>query len=120
MFDKTFVSEVTQALILAMIPVLIPVLISLAVSSWRKTKAEIQAMSPEIYNALIMTAKIAVQAAEQLAMAGVIQEKKRYAIDRVTILLEQQGIVMDVSAISAAIESAVLEEFNKYKLEAQK
>lgn len=119
MFDKEFVSEVLQTLILASIPVLIPILISMAIAYWRKVSAEIQEKAPVTYQALRIVASIAVQAAEQLAMAGVIQEKKQYAIEQVKLLLEQQGIKMDIESISVAIEAAVLEEFNRHKLEAQ-
>lgn len=116
MFDKDFVSQLLQTVILAAIPVLVPILVSIAIAYWRKVKAEIQEKAPVAYSALQIAARIAVRAAEQLAMGGVIQEKKRYAIDRVKLLLEGQGITMDIESISAAIEAAVLEEFNRYKL----
>ena len=119
MFDKDFVSQLLQTVILAAIPVLVPIMVSIAIAYWRKVKAEIQEKAPVAYEALKVAARIAVQAAEQLAMTGDIQEKKRYAIDRVKLLLEGQGITMDIESISAAIEAAVLEQFNSHKLNAK-
>ena len=119
MFDKDFVSQLLQTVILAAIPVVVPIMVSIAIAYWRKVKAEIQEKAPVAYEALKVAARIAVQAAEQLAMTGVIQEKKRYAIDRVKLLLEGQGITMDIESISAAIEAAVLEQFNSHKLNAK-
>lgn len=120
MFDMEFVSEVLQTLILALIPVLVPVLVSIAIIYWRKAKVEIQAKlseihakAPVVYEALMIAARIAVEAAEQLALSGKIQEKKQFAIDFVENLLAQQGIKMDLDIISAAIESALLQTINK-------
>ena len=117
MFDSEFVSKVLEAFIMATIPVLIPVLVSVAIAYWKKVKAEIE---PNVYSALYSAATIAVRAAEQLAMSGVIQEKKQYAIDQVTLMMKERGINIDFQTISAMIESVVLEEFNLHKLEDNK
>ena len=64
-------------------------------------------------------ATIAVRAAEQMKLAEEITNKKEYAINVVTEMLEGAHIKIDLVSISAAVEAAVLEEFNKAKVVTQ-
>lgn len=57
-------------------------------------------------------AEVAVQAAEQLYGRQNGDDKKAYAESVVQAALEKQGIKVDVPALEAAIEAAVMREFN--------
>ncbi len=60
-------------------------------------------------------AKVAVLAAEQSAASGFIEDKKAYALEVVENYLTKLGLKIDVGSIQAAIEAAVMSEFNKAK-----
>lgn len=57
-------------------------------------------------------ATVAVQAAEQLHLTGVINDKKAAAIDVLVRELATKGIKVDATAIDTAIEAAVMNAFN--------
>lgn len=61
---------------------------------------------------VISVATMAVQAAEQVYGSEAGQDKKQFALDYVKAELTRRNIQVDVDAISAAIESAVMAEFN--------
>lgn len=63
-------------------------------------------------NTLTDIARTAVQAAEQTHIAGAITDKKASALATATAMLKDHGIQVSAQAIDAAIESAVLSEFN--------
>jgi hypothetical protein len=53
-----------------------------------------------------------VQAAEQAKIAGLIQEKKAYALALAQEWLKSRGWKLDIILIEGLIEQAVFEEFN--------
>lgn len=57
-------------------------------------------------------AKVAVLAAEQSGLSGLIEDKKNYAIRVAEQMLEERGIKIDLDTLTAAIEAAVLNELN--------
>lgn len=58
----------------------------------------------------------AVRAAEQGELSGIVQDKKRSAFNVVNAYLQQMGLTgITAEQIDAAIESAVLTQFNAYK-----
>ncbi len=61
-------------------------------------------------------ATIAVRAAEQMELAKKITDKKEYAVQVVTEMLKEANVKIDLVSISAAVEAAVMEEFNKAKV----
>ncbi len=82
-----------------------------AKKAWLEFKSD-QAGSAEI---LEMVAKMAVQAAEQVGMNEMIEDKKEYAMEVAEKRLAEYGLKIDLDIISAAIEAAVLSEFNSEK-----
>jgi len=60
-------------------------------------------------------AQMAVLAAEQSGLSGAIQNKKAYALDLVENALLERGIKINIHEIEAAIEAAVMAEFNMGK-----
>jgi hypothetical protein len=78
---------------------------------WAKAKA----YNPEAVDLLEMIAPMAVKAAEQAKLAGYLDDKKNYAIDLITSWLASKGVTIDAGLISAAIEAAVYDEFNRQK-----
>lgn len=66
---------------------------------------------------LKQAALFAVQAAEQAGMGGLIKDKKTYAVEVAQIWLANKGLTIDLELIAAAIEAAVLEQFNKDKVQ---
>ena len=57
---------------------------------------------------LLKIADVAVNAAEQLGIAGTIENKMEYAFAQVKLALAKQHLVYDDDTIKAAIESIVL------------
>lgn len=62
---------------------------------------------------ILDVARMAVLAAEQLGLTGVIDDKKSYAITVAERMLAERGIKVDIDALDAAIEAAVAEELNR-------
>lgn len=85
----------------------------------RRAWAEFRLMQPKAAELLEQIAPIAVRAAEQAHLGGLIQDKKTYALEYVEKWLAAQGMTIDLDLISAAIEAAVWEEFNKKRIEPQ-
>lgn len=96
---------------------LMPVLASLVAAwliakvklAWQETKTN----KPELVFFLEQFARMAVRAAEQSGAAGLIVDKRKYAFEIVEKMLLEKGWKIDLDVIYAAIEAAVLEEFNK-------
>lgn len=61
-------------------------------------------------------APVAVRAAEQLHLTGVIKDRKVYAIQFIQAIFDQRGVKVDAAFIANAVEAAVLQEFNWEKL----
>lgn len=113
MSTDTFLTELLKLVLSA-----VATIITAAVVPWviTKLKSLQSGIGETTWNAILDTAKIAVQAAEQSGLAGLIvnagQEKKRYAIEAMQNLLAARGIHLDVGAIESAIEAAVLTQLN--------
>lgn len=59
----------------------------------------------------------AVTAAESAGLAGQVSDKKSAAIQFASAMLASRGIKIDAEALDAAIEAAVLAQFNFWKIE---
>jgi hypothetical protein len=107
---------VTQFLNVFLPPVLVALaglLAGLAVQGLRLLSAKIKETQPELFDQMQWIAQTAVLAAEQAGVAGLVADKKEYAIEVVEAWLTQYGYGdIDIVMIEAAIEKAVLEEFN--------
>lgn len=80
-----------------------------------KTAAVLEESSPNVRWLLKEGATMAVRAAEQLGLKDEAFDKYKYAFEVLQTWLDDHGIEADVKLIEAAIEAAVLEEFNKPK-----
>lgn len=93
-----FVNSFAQSLLIALIPVLVAVLMRWAKQEWKRVHL------PEW---LANYAIVAVKAAEQANIAGLIEDKKPYAIEALQSFLDAHGVKLDANALDAAIEEAV-------------
>ena len=87
-------------------------LVGLAKQAWAKAHETIGA---EWSWALDEAVFMAVRAAEQLGLKDKVLVKKDWAVTKAQEILDARGIKVDVAIIEAAIEAAVLQEFNKNK-----
>ena len=111
------VGKILTAVLIAILPPL-----AVAVMRWLWAEAGFLFERMKTYNGTLMdmleaAAKFAVKAAEQAHLGEQIAEqyenKKAYALDMAERWLEAQGITgVDLDLLAAAIEKAVLEEFN--------
>jgi hypothetical protein len=106
------VSAVLQVVLVAVLSI-----VAQYVTRWLKAKSA-EALSaakdyqPSILAMVESIASVAVKAAEQAGAAGLIEDKKRYAMGVASKWLDDQGIIIDLSLISAAVEAAVLSELH--------
>lgn len=92
--------------LLALVAVLVP-LIGTAVRGFvNSQKANTN------FQTLANIARMAVLAAEQAGLAGVVTDKKASAIAAAQAMLADRGLKVDLTALDAAIEAAVASEFN--------
>ncbi len=102
---------IIQAVLLAIIAAIVPSLVK-----WLQAQAAYQLVrakhyQPELTAYLTECATFAVRAAEQSALAGLIENKKQYALEVGEKWLATKGIIIDLHLLEAAIEKAVLDEF---------
>jgi hypothetical protein len=112
--DLNYISELLQAILLAILPVL-------AVAGVRWLLGEVSVAKAKLTNEqqafLANAVKVAVLAAEQFGLVARIRDtyfdKRNFAIQYVTDALRQAGMTVNVAEITAQIEAAVLDEFNR-------
>lgn len=109
------VSSILQAVLLALIAAIVPSLVSWLKAQTALLIEKVRLNSPDVTDALVEAAYFAVKAAEQSKLAGLIEDKKDYALDVAEAWLEAKGIDIDLHLIEAAIEKAVGEEFPREK-----
>lgn len=114
MFDMNQVSELLQAILLAVLPVLAVAGVRWLLGEVSVQKAKLTAEQQKIVEAVV---KIAVLSAEQLGLTGKIREKKAYALSLARAYLADYGINIDLAYLDSMIEAAVLDEFNRWKSE---
>ena len=96
------------------LPVLAVFLIALLKAQVKKALAEVEKAKPHVYKNLWFYAEMAVQAAEQMELAGFVSDKKLYALDIVQKRLNANGFEeFDIEVLVAAIEAEVLKQFPK-------
>jgi LL-H family phage holin len=110
-FDLKTISELLQALVLAILPVVAGYV---ALYLKKKTDEVYVSLNQDTKYALGLVVKTAVFAAEQVYGNGAGAEKKAYAIEVVQKWVDGSGLKIDVSLIEAAIEEAVLENFPNF------
>lgn len=105
-----------ESFVVALVPILVPLLaawiLPKVIGAWKGLKDRLGD------NAWMLddVATIAVRAAEQAKVGALAAEKKDYAIGVAQAYLKEKGIKLDLALIDAAIEAAVLQEFNRAKL----
>jgi len=116
-FDWAAISSALQALVIAFLVPLAGFLARwlFAVGSYQKAQLSEQ-QNWVIDNAF----KTFVFAAEQMKLAGYIDDKLDWVIDRAEMWLTENEIIMDLEGIRARIEAIVAKELNLDKLTAPK
>ena len=94
-----------QSILLVVIPIVTVLVVRYIKGAWAK------AQWPE---QIVSLSRIAVQAAEQMHLAELIQEKKPYALGVLQNLLDSHQIKLNAVKLEAAIEAAVYEA-NRYQ-----
>lgn len=113
-------NAILETVLKVIISVALPVLLKLALDWLRiqKTKLE-ESMDSETRYLIKEAVRIAVLAAEQSNLAGLIGEeykgRKDYALAMAEKWLAPYGITIDLDVLAAMIEAAVMEEFNRDK-----
>jgi aminopeptidase N len=114
---KEVLSTFSMQFVLSLAPVLASLLTAWVLAKVRAAYADLKAgenaKAGEMLYYLEYAARIAVRAAEQAGMAGLIADKRKYAFDVIEKALASRGFVVDIDIIYAAIEAAVMQEFNK-------
>ena len=107
-----FVFGLLQLALEAALPVLVVMLIA-----WVRVqvKAGFAKLEPNVQLILQEAARIAVLAAEQMNLAGQLDEKLDFAVGIAQSFLNEHGVELELDLIIAAIEAAVMDEFNRDK-----
>jgi hypothetical protein len=113
-------SVFAQKFLEAALPVLASLLAAWLVAKIRQAWSQLSAKDPELAYWLSSGADMAVNAAEQAQLAGLISDKKIYALGVLEKYLAEHGVKLDLVVMSAAIEAAVWTEINRDKAVAEK
>ena len=106
--------QVLMGLLVALVPVLTKFIIEVLVAYKNKLVAEIENSKPELMWYLNEAVRVAVAAAEQSGLAGLVDEKKEYAIEVAQQWLDAHGWdEIDIVILDAAIEAEVIRQFPK-------
>lgn len=105
-------SAVLQSLLEFLLPILAVTVVGAFVSLLKLKWAEFKALNPSATALLEQAAIVAVTAAEQAGLSGLIKDKREYAFEIAEAWLKKNGITIDTDLIYAAIEAAVWKEFN--------
>lgn len=108
-------SQFVELFLLALLPPLAGMLAAWMLGMVRKVWAEVRDRAGDWVWVLDEVAVTAVQAAEQMQLADMIADKKQYALATVDEYLRVRGFTVDMAIIEAAVEAAVLREFNQAK-----
>jgi hypothetical protein len=112
-------NKILETVILVLVPILIPALVAYLLAQARKAWAQAKEAQPDLTYYLEQAASFAVAAAEQLKLAGIINDKKAYALQIAEEYLVAKDVTIDLHLIDAAIEAAVWQELNQAKLPIQ-
>lgn len=104
-------SKVVEAILIATLPPLAVALVSYVFGLAKKAWLDFKLSNPTIAEYVELAAEFAVKAAEQAGAAGLIADKKKYAIQIAESWLTAHNVTIDIDLIDAAIEKAVLELF---------
>ena len=105
--DSSFWYGLLQSILMLSIPAIAGALVTVAVAYIKKVAAQIEADKPDVFAIVQVFAEAAVEAAEQMGLAGIVEDKKEYAIAAVEKWLAEKGIAIDVDLIEQAVEAEV-------------
>lgn len=109
-------SKFAEVFLTALAPVLATLVATWLVAKLRVAWAEFKEFQPDVAFHLEQAAEFAVYAAEQAKVGKLIEDKKVYALGVAEKYLAAKGFTVDLDLIAAAIEAAVLQEFNQPQL----
>lgn len=110
---NVILSQVLQAVLIVVLPPVAVFVVNFFRAKAELLWAEAKAWQPTITDMIEAAASFAVVAAEQAGVAGLIQDKKEYALEIATEWLQAYKIDINLELLAAAIEKAVAEEINK-------
>ena len=96
--------NVLLPVIVTSLPVIATALTALLVQYIRLVQAKISKEYPSQYEVLESICKNAILIAEQMKIGGLIEDKKKFAVDYVQKELESKGIVIDMEKIEQDIK----------------
>lgn len=103
-----FLQAFLQELLVLIAPIIAGFVAAALTALTKKWLAELEASKPKLADAIRQAVSLAVQAAEQAGVAGLIEEKKEYALSIAESWLDQNGWdEIDLVILSAAIEAEV-------------
>ena len=105
--DSSFWYGLLQSILMLSLPAIAGALVSVAIAYIKKVAAQIEADKPDVFAIVQVFAEAAVKAAEQMGLAGILQDKKAYAIAAVENWLAEKGIAIDIDLIESAVEAEV-------------
>ena len=103
-----FLWKLLEGVLIAVLPVLATTLTVWLVQKIREIGKD---MSAEVVYSIEAAARIAVDAAEQAGLAGLIENKKEYALGFAQEYLDRRGVKVNLSLLDGLIEAAVMEAF---------
>ena len=101
-------SDLLQKVLEVVLPFLATALTGWAYAQMKLAWGKFQNTKPDIARFLEVAADFAVAAAEQMNLAGLIDDKKSYALQVAEDWLALKGLKIDLHLLEAAIEAAVL------------
>ena len=115
-----FLQEWLYNIALAVLPMVGAFVIAYLKALIEKKIAEIEELKPELADAIRQAVSLAVKAAEQAGAAGLIENKKEYALTIAQKWLDNEGWdEFDIDILEAAIEAEVKAVFNRAGSEAE-
>lgn len=105
---------IAQSVLMAVLPVLAVALVRWLLAKYQFERQKLVAAEQgQIISAVEWIVSVAVKSAEQQFGGKTGQAKRDYVMQVVDDWLEGQGLAFDTQALYAAIEAAVLQEFNR-------
>ena len=115
-----FLQEWLYNIALAVLPMVGAFVIAYLKALIEKKIAEIEELKPDLADAIRQAVSLAVKAAEQAGAAGLIENKKEYALTIAQKWLDNEGWdEFDIDILEAAIEAEVKAVFNRAGSEAE-
>jgi len=116
-----FLQAFLQELLVLIAPIVAGFVSAALIALTKKWLAEIEASKPQLADAIKQAVSLAVQAAEQAGIAGLIEEKKAYALSIAESWLDQNGWEeIDLVILDAAIEAEVNKLYPKEEADSER